>query len=396
MNAKNLINLNSVRKIFIGLIISALLFSCGKDDNITIRGYYPAGAGEYVQFEMLNIAEAQFIDSVKLNKNGAFKFGFELDHPELILVKNARDQYINLLAFPGDEIKVNIPQSSFRKGYTVEGSDPSEKIRYLVENVERTRTRLDSILGAINEMDDIESPEAKKLLEEYREVFNDQKRSNIRFIIENINSLASVYALYQRVAPDVYLFNDLKDLQYYKIVADSVRVKYKGSTLAQSLVNDVEQRLSEYNNMMMINKLTQNNTVESGLVDLVIEDVNGNEQSLRELDGKVILLNFWASWNNESRTANRRLISLYNKYHEKGFEIYSVAMDNDRNTWRGAVDFEEFPWINVSELTYPNSYAATVYNVQSIPANYLIDREGNIVAKNIGSNVLATWLDNLL
>lgn len=396
MNATNVINLNSVRKIFIGLIISALLFSCGKDDNITIRGSYPAGAGEYVQFEMLNIAEAQFIDSVKLNKKGAFKFDFELDHPELILVKNARDQYINLLASPGDEIKVNIPQSSFRKGYTVEGSDPSEKIRYLVENVERTRTRLDSILGTINEMDDIESPEAKKLIEEYREVFNDQKRTNIRFIIENINSLASVYALYQRVAPDVYLFNDLKDLQYYKIVADSVRVKYKGSTLAQSLVNDVEQRLSEYNNMMMINKLTQNNTVESGLVDLVIEDVNGNEQSLRELDGKVILLNFWASWNNESRTANRRLISLYNKYHEKGFEIYSVAMDNDRNTWRGAVDFEEFPWINVSELTYPNSYAATIYNVQSIPANYLIDREGNIVAKNIGSNVLATWLDNLL
>lgn len=385
-----------VRRLLLGLALGTLLFSCGTDDNITISGSYPAGAGEYLQFEMLNISEKQFIDSVQVSKKGDFRFGLNLDYPELILVKNARDQYINLLAFPGDNISLDIPQSSFRKGYAVEGSEESGKIRYLVENVDQTRTRLDSILGAINEMEDLESPEAKALIASYREIFNEQKRTNIRFIIENINSLSSVYALYQRVAPDVYLFNDLKDLQYYKIVADSVRVKYDGSTLARSLVNDVEQRLAEYNNMMMINKLSQNNMVETGLVDLSIEDVDGNKHSLRDLKGKVILLNFWASWNNESRLANRRLISLYKEYHDQGFEIYSVSMDNDRNTWRGAVDFEEFPWINVSELTYPSSYAATVYNVQSLPANYLIDREGNIVAKNIGSNVLATWLDNLL
>jgi thiol-disulfide isomerase/thioredoxin len=385
-----------MRRIFAGLIFSSLLFSCGTDDNITIRGAYPAGAGQYLQFEMLNIAERQFIDSVKLNKRGDFKFSFNLDHPELILVKNSGQQYINLLTFPGDEIRLDIPQSSFRKGYTVDGSEESEKIRGLVQGVEQTKIKLDSILGVINGLEDLESARADSLVTAYREIFNDQKRTSIRFIIENISSLASVYALYQRVAPDVYLFNDVKDLQYYKIVADSVRVKYPGSTLATSLVSDVEQRLTEYNNIMTINKLTQNRTVETGLVDLVIEDVDGNEQSLRDLDGKVVLLNFWASWNNESRTENRRLIGLYNTYHDKGFEIYSVALENDRNTWRGAVDFEEFPWINVSELTFPNSYAANVYNVQSIPANYLIDREGNIVAKNIGSNVLSTWLDNLL
>lgn len=385
-----------MRKIIAGLVFSSILLSCGSDNNITIRGSYPAGAGEYLQFEMLNIAEKQFIDSVKLNKRGEFKFSFDLDHPELVLVKNNREQYINLLTFPGDEIRLDIPQSSFREGYTLDGSEESEKIRHLVEDVEQTKTRLDSILGEINELADPESPEADSLIIAYREIFNTQKRSHVRFIIENISSLASVYALYQRVAPDVYLFNDLKDLQYYKIVADSVRVKYPGSTLATSLVTDVEQRLTEYNNMIMINNLTKNSTVETGLINLVMEDVNGNTKSLRDLDGKVILLNFWASWNNESRAENRRLIGLYRDYHEKGFEIYSVALDNDRNTWRGAVDFEEFPWINVSELTYPNSYAATIYNIQSIPANYLIDREGNIVAKNIGSNVLATWLDNLL
>ena len=385
-----------MRRIFIGLFASVLLVSCGPDDDITIRGSYPAGAGEYLEFEMLNIAEKQFIDSVKVNKRGNFSFSFDLDHPELILVKNNQEQYINLLAFPGEEIRLTVPQASFRKGYTVDGSEESEKVRTLVLKVEQTKIRLDSILTAINEMDDLESREAEKLITSYREIFNAQKSDNIRFIVENISSLASVYALYQRVAPDVYIFNDLKDLQYYKIVADSVRVKYPGSTLANSLANDVDQRLAEYNNMMMINELSKDKIKETGLINLEIEDVDGNTHSLSDLEGKVVLLNFWASWNDESRLAGRRLIGPYKAYHDKGFEVYSVALDNDRNTWRRAVDFEEYPWINVSELTYPNSYAATIYNVQSIPSNFLIDREGNIVAKNINSKVLATWLDNLL
>ncbi len=385
-----------MRRIFIGLFASLMLFSCGPDDNITIRGSYPEGAGEYLEFEMLNIAEKQFIDSVKVNKRGDFSFSFDLDHPELILVKNDQEQYINLLAFPGEEIRLTVPQASFRKGYTVDGSEESEKVRTLVLNVEQTKKKLDSILTAINEMDDLESSEAEKLITSYREIFNAQKSDNIRFIVENISSLASVYALYQRVAPDVYIFNDLKDLQYYKIVADSVRVKYPGSTLANSLATDVDQRLAEYNNMMMINELSKDKIKETGLINLEIEDVDGNAHSLRDLEGKVVLLNFWASWNDESRLVGRRLIGPYNTYHDKGFEIYSVALDNDRNTWRRAVDFEAYPWINVSELTYPNSYAAAIYNVQSIPSNYLIDREGNIVAKNINSKVLATWLDNLL
>ena len=385
-----------MRKFFIGMFTSVLVVSCGSDDNITIRGTYPAGTGEYLEFEMLNIAEKQFIDSVKVNKKGDFSFSFDLDHPELILVKNDQEQYINLLAFPGEEIRLAIPQASFKKGYTVDGSEESGKVRTLELNVEQTRKKLDSILTAINELEDIESTEAEKLITSYREIFNAQKSDNIRFIVENISSLASVYALYQRVEPDVYIFNELKDLQYYKIVADSVGVKYPGSTLANSLVNDVEQRLAEYNNMMMINNLSKDKIIETGLINLEIEDVDGNAHSLRDLEGKVVLLNFWASWNDESRLAGRRLIGPYNAYHDKGFEVYSVSLDNDRNTWRNTVYFEEYPWINVSELTYPNSYAAAIYNVQSIPSNYLIDRDANIVAKNVAGKTLATYLDNLL
>jgi glutathione peroxidase-family protein len=224
----------------------------------------------------------------------------------------------------------------------------------------------------------------------------EQKRDNIKFVVENLGSLASVYALYQRIADDVYIFNDLKDLQYFKIVADSVSVKYPGSTLAKSLAHDVENRLKEYNNQLALSEISKKNIVEAGMIDLNIEDDTGNERSLGSLKGKVVLLNFWASWNTDSRDATRALKRIYDQYHSRGFEIYSVAIDNDKNQWRNAIYFEEFTWINVCELTYPYSYASTIYNVTSLPTNYLIDREGNIVAKNLGGKALATHLDNLL
>jgi thiol-disulfide isomerase/thioredoxin len=379
------------------IILTFLLYSsCRDTTNIRIHGSYPAGTGENLYVERLNIAETQLIDSVKIKKNGSFRFSLKLDHPELILIRNTRDQYINLLAFPDDEIRLEIPGQSFRTGYTVEGSDESEKIRQLVGAVNRTKIRLDSISEALNALEDQEGAEAENLIASYQKIFDEQKRNNIRFVVENLGSLSSVYALYQRVADDIYIFNDLKDLQYFKIVADSVKVKYPGSTLSSSLTADVEQRMREYNNLLALSELSRHNISEAGMIDLNIENSEAKEIRLGSLVGKVVLLNFWASWNDDSRKANHRLKTIYDQYHSKGFEIYSVSLDSDRSKWKKTIYFEEYPWIDVCELTYPYSYATSVYNVTSLPSNFLIDREGNIVARNIAGNALATHLDNLL
>lgn len=386
-----------IKRAACAIIIASLLYpSCRNHDNLTVRGSYPDGSGENLYVELLNIAETQLIDSVQIKKNGAFRFTLKLDHPELILIRNAREQYINLLAFPDDDIRLEIPGQSFRNGYTIEGSGESEKIRQLVGTVSKTKVRLDSISLALSTLDDQEGPEAENLIALYQKIFNEQKRNNIRFVVENLGSLSSVYALYQRVADDVYIFNELKDLQYFKIVADSVKVKYPGSTLSSSLAADVEQRMREYNNMLALSELSKLNIREAGMIDLNIEDSEAKEISLGSLVGKVVLLNFWASWNNESREINHRLKTIYDQYHKKGFEIYSVSLDSDRSKWKNTIYFEEYPWVDVCELTYPYSYAASVYNVTSLPANFLIDREGNIVARNIAGKALATHLDNLL
>ncbi|MCK5066357.1 MAG: TlpA family protein disulfide reductase, partial [Bacteroidales bacterium] len=135
---------------------------------------------------------------------------------------------------------------------------------------------------------------------------------------------------------------------------------------------------------------------ESGLLDLSIPDRDGTEIALSALTGKVVLVSFWASQHNASIEMMLQLKSTYNKYHSSGFEVYAISLDNNKINWMSAIDFNEFNWINVSELSFPNSTAALLYNVTSLPTTFLINREGDIVAKNLQGRQLNTWLDNLI
>ncbi|HSG68030.1 MAG TPA: TlpA disulfide reductase family protein, partial [Bacteroidales bacterium] len=159
---------------------------------------------------------------------------------------------------------------------------------------------------------------------------------------------------------------------------------------------DVDSKLKQYNNVLLMSKLSDKEIKGTGSINLEIPDQSGKVVSLNSLNGKVVLINFWASSNQASREANQRLKAVYNQYHSRGFEVYSVSLDNNKSAWMDAVRFEEYSWIDVCELTFPNSYAASVYNIQNLPATFLLDREGNIVAKNISGRNLGTWLDNLL
>ena len=115
-------------------------------------------------------------------------------------------------------------------------------------------------------------------------------------------------------------------------------------------------------------------------------------RSLKELDDKMILVSFWASWSKPSIQRNIQLMSLYNRYHKKGFEIYQVSLDQSREDWRKGVSFDQLPWINVSDLQGLNSRAAQVYNIQDIPTDYLIHQERGILAKNPDKQTLKRQL----
>jgi len=134
--------------------------------------------------------------------------------------------------------------------------------------------------------------------------------------------------------------------------------------------------------------------------ELKFKNPDGKEMKLSDLKGKLVLIDFWASWCGPCRRENPNLVQAYKKYNAakfkdaKGFEIFSVSLDQSADRWKGAIAQDQLSWpYHVSDLGYWNSAGAALYSVQSIPASFLIDANGIIVAKNLRGPLLDHELD---
>ncbi|MDX9750823.1 MAG: TlpA disulfide reductase family protein [Flavobacteriales bacterium] len=123
---------------------------------------------------------------------------------------------------------------------------------------------------------------------------------------------------------------------------------------------------------------------------------DGGQFALSQLRGKVVLIDFWASWCRPCRIENPRLKEVYAQYKGRGFEILGVSLDRDKGAWTTAIADDGLPWKHVSDLRYWQNAAALEYAVSSIPHGVLVDREGKIVAKGVRAHELAAKLDELL
>lgn len=130
--------------------------------------------------------------------------------------------------------------------------------------------------------------------------------------------------------------------------------------------------------------------------ELAFPNPDGTIMKLSDLRGKVVLIDFWASWCGPCRRENPNVVNVYNKYKDKGFEIYSVSLDRDKNSWIKAIETDKLVWKNhVSDLKYWSSEAAKLYGVNSIPATFLIDKDGKIIGKNLRGEQLSNALKNI-
>ncbi len=115
--------------------------------------------------------------------------------------------------------------------------------------------------------------------------------------------------------------------------------------------------------------------------DISLPSPSGEVLTLSSLKGKVVLLDFWASWCGPCRRANPEVVAAYNKYKDKGFEVFSVSLDKDKAKWEAAIAQDGLKWkYHVSDLKFWDSAPAQVYGVQGIPQQYILDREGKITA----------------
>lgn len=373
--------------LFVTLTAAVVLCGC-QSSKVKISGRFVGSDAKRVYLEQVSPLSQTVVDSTMLDAEGGYRFLLkDVPHPPSLYNVVYDGQRIPLLLAGGDRVSLGSVGSVIRN-YTVEGSEESRLLRQFYQAFVTGAQRLDNIAAQFGKQD-LTEEDRKALVREYTTEYYRIRREQLRFIIENKSSLAAVYALYQRLPGDSYLFNGDSDVVYYRTVAEALEERYPESPYLQSLLAEIARMDARIG-------LTSQIT-EAGYPDLELQDIYGKKIRLSSLAGKVVLLDFWSAELGNSNVHNAELKEIYRKYADApvSFEVYQVAIDTSKAMWITAVQEQQLPWISVSDLRGKTSPALTLYNVQKLPANFLIDKEGSIAAKDVYGETLAKKLDEL-
>ncbi len=369
-----------MNKLFLAALTLLLALSSCQSSKVKISGRFVGSEAKMVYLEQSTVLEQQLIDSVALGEDGNFVLLLENSdqtNPTLyhLVYDNNR---IPLLLKGGDNVTVSSAGNALRN-YTVEGSEESELLHKFNASYVDGVLKLNDIMSRLT-ANDLADDARHDLAAEYTKLKNEIKRQQLGFIVENKDHIAAIYALYQRLPGDANLFNGDSDVIYYRTVAEALAESYPDSHYLPLLRSQIARMDAQ------ISLLSQ--VKETNFPEIAMPDMYGKEQSLSSLEGKVILLHFWSAAVGNSNAMNADLKEIYAKYHDQGFEIYQVGIDTSKALWINTIQEQQLPWISVSDLRGEASPAVGAYNVQSLPANFLIDREGNIADRNLSGEKL--------
>jgi len=378
--------------IFISLVI--IFSGCNEKSKFSINGVIKKTTKKYIYLSRIDVNTPVFIDSVKINSKGKFSVKIKATEADFYQLGFSKNDFVTLLAEPGEKINLVFNGTNLFENYTITGSPGSEKLRYLDITLADTKRKLDSLSVIYTKASsepgfDVRGP---ALEEQYNLILKEQRKRSITFILSNVSSLASIKALYQRISPDAYVLYDPKDLQFLKIVSDSLTARYPSSKHVQALVSDFNKEVNQmYSNQ--IEKMAEDLPPTKLDPDLVNYD--GKRIALSSLKGKYVLLTFWSVKSKDCVSENLQLKEYYKLYNKQGFEIYQINLDQNESDWKNAVKFDELPWISTREDDVNNPVNAIMYNVKVVPTNYLYDKEGNIIASNLHGKALQIKLQQL-
>jgi thiol-disulfide isomerase/thioredoxin len=383
-----------MKRIIFLLTLVIIITGCNHKKQFSVNGVIKDSKTKYIYLNKLDVDTPILIDSAKISRKGSFRFKVKATGPDFYQLGFSTTNFITLLAEPGERINLLFNGKDLFENYSVKGSAGSAKLQVLDLFLAETKRKLDSLSTLYTKAShepgfDVRGP----LLDaEFKDLIKAQRKNNIVFIINNINSLASIKALYQRIDPQTYVLYDQHDLQYLKIVSDSLTRRYPNSKQVQALARDFKKELNQmlFSQIEQISKNLPNTVLDPDLVNIA-----GKRVSLSSLKGKYVLLTFWSAQSKDCIEENLQLKEFYKLYNKKGFEIYQINLDENEELWRAAVRFDELPWINTREDNPKDPKNALLFNVKTLPANYLFDKESKIIASNLHGKELQLKLDQL-
>ncbi len=361
------------------ILIAVLLMSgCNHPEKSEIKGKITNANGKMIYLDELNVASIQQVDSAKINSGGEFTLKQYVRIPKFFLLKLSENNFITLLVDSAEKISVEADAINFSRDYNVSGSPGSLLVKELNQKLNSTKQKLDSIssLHSIYE----NSPDLEKLKIEWNEAYDkivqDQIKYSTDFVSQHPFSMASVLALYQKFDNENYV---VRDLQALRIAASALNSFYPESEHVKALYTNTLQLIAR-ERAEKVKKIIEEKGENSP--DIVLPDQEGKIVALSSFRGKYVLVHFWSALDQNCRIINPVLVEIYQKYKNRGFEIYQVSVDKDRKEWVDAIISDKLNWTNVGDMK-GSIQPVMNYNVQSIPCNYLLDKEGAIIAKNL-------------
>jgi peroxiredoxin len=311
-------------------------------------------------------------DSVEVAGN-QFELKVSVEEPDFFQLKVFDNQVIPLVLNPKEpNITIEIDYSPAEFGYEIQGSRDSQY--YLALNQTFAGFRV----------------QVSELQTQKQNASTDAEKSSIDQKYESLQkeSVAKIKTMIDTIAPSVVALvatDGLDEEQEYEYLAKIAKVfkeKLPDSKYTKKFVN----RIGVLAQQMEANKHL---AIGNPAPEIDLENPTGTKVKLSSLKGKVVLIDFWASWCGPCRMENPNVVKIYDKYKSQGFEVYGVSLDRERTAWVKAIQADKLTWLHVSDLKFWQSEAARTYQVQAIPQTYLIDKKGNILAKNLRGEDLA-------
>lgn len=383
-----------IKNVFISVVLLIALASCN-NSNVKITGDIKEAGKQKVYLEQINVDNTITIDSTQTNNNGHFTFKTKVELPTFFSVKVGQKESITFIAEPNDKIELSGTFKNLGKNYWVDGSENSLWVKLLNFQLNNTQVAMDSLKKAYIAIPQGEehAMSRQQISTAWDSVVNKQVNFSKDFILKHAISPASYYALYQKFNNTDYILTPDEDLHSYKIVASSFKAMYPESQYTKAILKHLDQ----------INKNIQNSKIQqliantaSTLPEIRLANVKGDTIALSSLKGKYIILDFTVLGTKESEAYVRDMKNIYNKFKNRGVQIYQVCLDENKAIWERLVRQDNIEWPCVLDPEGLKSRAARLWNVQSVPANYIISPKYEIVGKNLAGRRLEERLNDLL
>ena len=386
---------NSLKTLVIIIFLAALTAGCERN-GFTVSGRIEgAGKDQYILLREVKPNLLEPVDSVIISRDGSFEILSGIPFPAFFLLSIDSDDFLTLLVNPGDKINITASAGSISSPSMVTGSEATNVMLSFRREHDIVIGELEKLTKVYNDsigsnrlpfiMDSLDR-KAAGLVADFRE-------RAMKYLEENSGSMVSIFLLNQQVVPGLQLFDPAMEPDLFYRADSLLYALYPES----DMVLDLHTFVAGLRRSATVGNETTGSFSEGDLLpDIALPGPDGDTVMLSSLRGTIVLVDFWAAWCPPCREENPNLVKLYDTYHHLGFDIYQVSLDIRKEDWTEAIRKDRLGrWKHVSDLRYRDSEVVKRFGLTEIPYNYLIDRDGRVIAVNLRGDMLRKKLGEL-